>query len=155
MKGKTKRSFTVSKMVYLLIPVVAGAAIALQNVFYNHIGKDVGVMGTVLTVHLFGLIFATIFFVFTKYTFNDLIRNINWYMIVSGILGVIVVSGMTKSVAVNGLLVTIMLTVTAQLLLGKVIAHFGWFGVTQSPINYLQVIAIFLMIAGVFIYQKS
>ncbi|MCK4552245.1 MAG: DMT family transporter, partial [Tenericutes bacterium] len=100
MKGTTNLSLKVKKMILLLIPVVAGAAIALQNVFYNHISKDVGVIGTVLVVHFFGLILAIIVFLFTKYTFNDLVTNINWYMIVSGLLGVIVVSGITKSVSI-------------------------------------------------------
>ena len=155
MKGTTNLSLKVKRMILLLIPVVAGAAIALQNVFYNNISKDVGVIGTVLVVHFFGLVLAIIVFLFTKYTFNDLVSNINWYMIASGILGVIVVSGMTKSVSINGLLITIMLTVTAQMLLAKVIGHYGWFGVEQSPINLLQVLAILMMIGGVFIYQKS
>lgn len=155
MKGKTKPTFTVKKMIFLLVPVIAGMAIALQNVFYNNISKNVGIMGTVLLVHFSGLIFASILFLFTKYTFSDLVNNINWYMIISGVLGVIVVSGITKSVSTNGLLVTIMLSVTAQMLLGKIINHFGWFGVAKSPINPLQILAIFVMLAGVFIYQKS
>lgn len=155
MKGLTTSSFTVKKMVLLLIPIAAGFAVALQNVFYDNISKYAGIMGTVLVVHIFGLIFAASFFIFTKFTLNDIVKNINWYMIISGLLGVIVVSGITKSVGINGLLITIMITVTAQMFLGKVIAHFGWFGVEVNPINWLQVLAIFIMISGIYLYQRS
>jgi transporter family-2 protein len=155
MKGKTTLSLTVKRMILLLIPIAAGFAVALQNVFYDNISKYAGIMGTVLIVHVFGLIFAASFFIFTKYSLNDIVQNINWYMILSGLLGVIVVSGITKSVGMNGLLITIMITVTSQMFLGKVIAHFGWFGVEVNPINWLQVLAIFIMISGIFLYQKS
>lgn len=155
MKGKTTSSLTVKKMVLLLIPIAAGFAVALQNVFYDNISKYAGIMGTVLVVHVFGLMFAASFFIFTKYSLNDIVQNINWYMIFSGLLGVIVVSGITKSVGINGLLITIMITVTAQMVLGKVIAHFGWFGVDVNPINWMQGLAILIMISGIYLYQRS
>ena len=155
MKGITTSSLTVKKMILLLIPIAAGFAVALQNVFYDNISKYAGIMGTVLVVHVFGLIFAASFFIFSKYTLNDIVSHINWYMIFSGLLGVIVVSGITKSVGVNGLLITIMITVTAQMFLGKVIAHFGWFGVDVNLINWRQVLAIFIMIGGIYLYHKS
>jgi transporter family-2 protein len=145
----------VKRTVLLIIPIVAGLSIALQNVFYDKISKNVGLMGTVVAVHLFGLIFALIFFLFNKYTFTDIAKNINIYMIVSGLLGVIVVSGIAKSVGVNGVVTTVMLTIIAQMLLSKIIGHFGWFGVEQNPINWMQVLAIGLMISGVILYQKN
>lgn len=155
MKGTTTSLLRTKKMILLLIPIAAGFAIALQNVFYDNISKHAGIMGTVLVVHAFGLIFAASFFLFSKYSLNDIIKNIDWYMIVSGLLGVIVVSGITKSVGINGLLITIMITVTAQMFLGKIIAHFGWFGVEVNPINWMQVIAILIMIGGIYLYQRS
>ena len=155
MKGNLTKSSSVKKMILLLIPVAAGAAVALQNVFYDKIKDHVGIMGTVLVVHVFGLIFAASFFIFTKYTINDIVSNINWYMIVSGLLGVIVVSGITKSVSLNGLFLTVMITVSAQMFLAKIIAHFGWFGTDINPINWMQVLAIALMVFAVFIYLKN
>jgi transporter family-2 protein len=140
---------------FILIPIAAGLAIALQNVFYEKVSRDVGVIGTVVMVHFFGLLVALFVYFLSKGTFSNLSGNINIYMIISGVLGVIVVSGMTKSVSVNGVLLTVMLSVLAQMILSKIIGHFGWFGVEVNPINWLQVLAICLMISGVFIYQKS
>jgi transporter family-2 protein len=142
-------------MVFILIPVAAGLAIALQNVFYDKVSTNIGVAGTALMIHLFGLITAIIVYAFSRGSVSNLFANINVYMVISGVLGVIVVSSITKSVSLNGVLLTVMLSICAQIILAKIIAHFGWFGIDQNPINWMQVLAIFLMIAGVFIYQKS
>ena len=155
MKTKMKASLRFKNMIFLLLPVVAGLAIALQNVFYNRVSKDVGIMGTVLMIHFFGFLVALVIYIITKGSFNNLVSNISVIMVLSGVLGVIVVSTITKSVSVNGVLSTVMLSVLAQMILAKVIGHFGWFGVEQNPINIYQILAIVLMFVGVFIYQKN
>lgn len=142
-------------IVFLLLPLAAGIAIALQNVFYDKVGEDVGVMGTVVVVHFFGLLAALFVYLLTKGTYSNLSSNFSLYMVICGVLGVIVVSGITKSVSANGLLLTIMLSILAQIVFGKIIAHFGWFGVPQVSINWMQILGIVVMISGVFIYQKS
>ncbi|XMB72944.1 DMT family transporter [Mycoplasmatota bacterium WC30] len=155
MKTKMKASLRFKKMMLLLLPVAAGLAIALQNVFYNKVSKDVGIMGTVLMIHFFGFLVALVIYIFTKGSFSNLLSNISVIMVLSGVLGVIVVSTITKSVSVNGVLSTVMLSILAQMILAKIIGHFGWFGVEQNPINIYQIIAIFLMFVGVVIYQKN
>jgi transporter family-2 protein len=140
---------------FLLLPLAAGLAIALQNVFFEKISRNIGISGTVVIVHFFGLLVGIFVYLLSKGTFSNLSENFSIYMIIAGALGVIVVSSMTKSVAVNGVLLTVMLSVIAQMILSKIIGHFGWFGVDINPINWLQVLAICLMITGVFIYQKS
>ncbi len=155
MKEKSNVSKRGKSMLFLLIPIAAGLAIALQNVFYEKVGEDVGVIGTVVVVHFFGLLAALFVYLLSKGTFSNLSSNFSLYMVISGVLGVIVVSGITKSVGLNGLLLTVMLSVLAQMVFGKVIAHFGLFGVPQNPINWMQLIGIVVMITGVFIYQKS
>ena len=155
MKTKMKASLRFKKMIFLLLPVVAGLAIALQNVFYNKVSKDVGIMGTVLMIHFFGFLVALVIYIISKGSFNNLVSNISVIMVLSGVLGVIVVSTITKSVSVNGVLSTVMLSVLAQMILAKVIGHYGWFGVEQNSINIYQILAIVLMFVGVFIYQKN
>ncbi|MBI9009062.1 MAG: DMT family transporter [Tenericutes bacterium] len=142
-------------MVFILIPVAAGLALAFQSVFYEKVSRDIGVFGTAVMVHFFGLIAAVIVFLLVKGSIQNLTSNINGYTVVAGALGVIVVTAITKSVSLNGVLLTVMLSVVAQMIFAKIIGHFGWFGIEQNPINWMQVLAIFLMIVGVFIYQKS
>ena len=155
MKNKSNLLTRGKNIMFILLPIAAGLAIALQNVFYDKVSKDTGVFGTVVMVHFFGLLVALFVYFLSKGTFSNLTSHINIYMVLSGALGVIVVSGITKSVSVNGVLLTVMLSVLAQMILANVIGIFGWFGVEQNPINWLQVLAICLMILGVFIYQKS
>lgn len=155
MKVNLKTTSKVKSMVYILIPVAAGLAIGFQNVFYEKVSSEIGVAGTALSVHVFGLIAAIIVYAFSRGTISNLTSNINFYMILSGLLGVVVVTSIAKSVSLNGVLLTVMLSVCTQMIVAKVIGHFGWFGVEQNPINWIQVLAILMMIAGVFIYQKS
>jgi len=155
MKAKLNIISKVKKMVFILIPVAAGFAIAFQNVFFERVSRDIGLTGTAVVVHAFGLLAALLVFFIAKGKISNLTSNINIYMVLSGVLGVVVVTTITKSVSLNGVLLTVMLSVVAQMILSKIIGHFGWFGLEQNPINWMQVLAICLMIAGVFIYQKS
>ena len=155
MKAKLNIISKVKKMIFILIPIVAGFAIAFQNVFYEKVSRDIGITGTAVVIHAFGLITALLVFFIVKGKISNLTSNINIYMIISGAPGAAVATAITKSVSLNGVLLTVMLSVVSQMILAKIIGHFGWFGIEQNPINWIQVLAIFVMIAGVFIYQKS
>ncbi|MGE4571980.1 MAG: DMT family transporter [Candidatus Izemoplasmatales bacterium] len=142
------------KAMYLVLPIIAGVAIALQAVFSNKVSQTAGVMQAVFLVHAFGLLLALFILLIGKENFSFL-KNFNIYAVLGGSLGVVIIFTIAKSITLNGVFSTVMVSVLIQMTVSKVIDHFGLFGVEKNPINLMHVIAILLMVSGVIIYQRS
>ena len=41
------------------------------------------------------------------------------------------------------------------MIVATVTAHYGWFGITQEPVNLIKIIGIILLIAGVVLVKLS
>lgn len=146
----------VKKMYVLLLPIAAGAAIATQSVLNNNIGKKVGMLEVVILVHLFGLIVSLlIYFVKGESDIVTLISTASWKAVIAGMLGIIITYSIAASISNIGVLETIMISITVQMVLSKVIDHFGILGVTQKPININEVIALGCFILGVILLRTS
>ncbi len=79
----------------------------------------------------------------------SMLKNVPWYYLLGGVLGFIVVNGSILVVPVLGTGIALSLIVSAQLLAGMVIDHFGIFGVRQIPIDWQRMLGLLLLIAGV------
>lgn len=79
----------------------------------------------------------------------SMIKDVPWYYLLGGLLGFIVVNGSILVVPVLGTGIALSLIVSAQLLTGMLIDHFGLFGVRQIPIDWHRILGLLLLIAGV------
>lgn len=140
-------------MIFLLLPMIAGLAIALQTAVSGHETQRIGALQTVILIHFFGLIAALIVYFIQGNTSFNFIGKTTLLTIVGGALGVIIVFTISKSFIVNGALTTVMISVLVQLILSKLIDHYGLFGITRNPINLTQLLAIALMVSGVLLFQ--
>lgn len=143
------------KMMYLIIPVVVGMAISVQGIFSNKIGEQIGLIQMVIMIHIFGLILALLVFFIGGNKSFEFVKQVNLMTIIAGGVGVLIVSGFARSISLNGVLMTVMISVMVQMVISKVVDHFGLFGVTKVPVNLMQIIAIVVMFAGVVLYQKN
>jgi transporter family-2 protein len=142
-------------MTYLLLPIIAGLAITLQSTLSGKSTKEFGSMETVIMIHLFGLLAALIIY-FSRGDFSlSFFSKVNLLPIIAGSLGVVIIFSISNSVIMNGVTTTLVITIVLQLIVGKVIDHFGMFGVERSPINLYQVVGIVVVFIGVFIFQKA
>lgn len=73
----------------------------------------------------------------------------NWAYYLGGIIGALVVFGMTYLVPVFGAGATIASAITGQLLMAAVIDQFGLFGAAQVPLSPLRVFGFVCLIVGV------
>lgn len=155
MKWNTFTAQKGRKIMYLLIPVIVGASITLQGALSNKISQNIGFIETVVLVHLFGLIASLVVYFTLGNSVTGIIKNVNLIAVFAGSLGLVIVFGFTKSISLNGVLTTVLISVLVQMILSKVIDHFGLFGVEQNPITGLQILSIVMMITAVFIYQRQ
>ena len=153
MKSLTKK-LGIIKMGYLILPAIAGTAIILQTAFSGKTSKEIGTLETVILVHFFGLIIALTIYLISGNSTVKLINDVNLFVIMAGAMGVIIVFFISKSFAVNGALLTIMISIVVQLIGSKIIDHFGLFGAQRVSIDMVQIFSLCLIIAGIILYQR-
>lgn len=146
----------VKKMYILLLPIAAGIGIAIQTTLNNNIGKKVGMLEVVVLVHLFGLIISLlIYFMRGNSDIVSLVTSASWKAVFAGILGIVITYSIASSVSNIGVLETVMISITVQMILSKIIDHFGILGVTQKPFNINEMFALGCFILGVILLRTS
>jgi transporter family-2 protein len=94
-----------------------------------------------------------IYLIFSRQSFA-LLKNANWYSLLGGILGVIIVMGSTYLIPKLGLSVTSSIIIVSQLSFAMAADHYGLLGVHSIPIDASRIIALLLMIVGIYLFFK-
>ena len=142
-------------MTFLILPMIAGIAIALQTAFSGKISTKIGSLETVVLIHFFGLVLAVIVYLVRGNASFGFVKDIDLLAIIAGSMGVLIIFFLTKSFVVNGASTTITISVVVQLIVSKTIDHFGFLGVERNPVNMYQVLALLIIISGVVLFQYS
>ncbi len=142
-------------VLFTSLPIIAGIAISTQGALNSKVGSKLGLIEVVIMVHLFGLITSLLIYFIGGAKNLDFMFKFNPNLVVAGVCGVIITFSLALSFIELGALITVMISVSTQLVTTKTYEHFGWFSLARVPINYTQVLAILIVILGVVIYQKS
>jgi transporter family-2 protein len=131
----------------VLIAAVGGVAIALQSLFSGTIGRHLGVLGAVFLVHLEGLVLAGLLLLLRGGGLAGW-RDIPWYALLAGFIGVAIVACVSYAVPRLGLAATLTVTIAAQLLLGAALDHFGLLGAALRPLDPTRILGIAALLLG-------
>jgi bacterial/archaeal transporter family-2 protein len=135
--------------------LVAGLAGSIQVAVSGALGKRIGV----LDAAAFGGIAAAVLLVLLALV----VRNGEGimaafgeppWMWLGGLMGAIVVSGITFSPSHIGVFATIGLLIAGQLAMGAVIDAFGLFGVERIPLGPARITGLLLLAAGALLVLK-
>ncbi len=138
----------------ILIGLIGGAAVGFQSPIAGAMGQKLGGTSSAFIVHLSGAILAgMLLFARGGENIRDW-RNLPWYMLFAGAFGVILY--LTISVTLPRLGGTMMVTliIIGQLLVGMLVDHFGWLGVSVHPINAFRVLGILVLLLGGYLISK-
>jgi len=154
MQTLTKK-LRINNMAYLILPVIAGIAIALQTAFSGKLSTKLGSLETVIAVHAAGLLISIIIYLIRGNANFKFVSDVNLLAVMAGSMGVLIIFFISKSFIVNVALFTIMISVVVQLIVSKIIDHFGLFGVDQVPINMMQLLSLIIIVSGVVMFQYN
>jgi transporter family-2 protein len=131
----------------IILPVLAGAAIALQTVL-NSLGmRFLGLGGLIgfsgLVTSLLGFVAATAFLARPEITGRAIA-----YAVGSGLIGAFVLAAIVLSARLEGLGQTLSLLIASQLLVGLLVDRVGLFGPTVQEISLPKVVGVVLVLAG-------
>ncbi|MDN4494721.1 DMT family transporter [Ureibacillus aquaedulcis] len=143
------------KLIFPLLAMVGGMALAVQSQINGGLGKKVGVIeGSFISFAVGTLALLFILLFFGKGEISAISTVPKWQL-VGGLLGAFFVVVQVIAVPKIGVSTALMSVIVGQILLGAIIDHFGLFGGTSHPVDSKKLIAIILMLFALFLYTKK
>ncbi|MGI6513856.1 MAG: DMT family transporter [Syntrophomonadales bacterium] len=141
---------------YLLIAMAAGAAMAVQGTMNSVLGKVIGLWESTLVVHVIGLITVVGIILAGGIGFAGLAKagEAPWYVYLGGLLNVIIIFGVVKSMPKIGVGNATTGIIFAQILTAVMIDRFGIMGVEKVPFRWIDLLGVVLLAVGTRIMLK-
>lgn len=135
-------------MLGILMAILAGFFIALQNVTNATIGSEVGTWTTAMITQAVGATGAFVIYLFSKNKHVIGIKEVKPLYLFGGSFGAIVVASSVIAVTYVGATVSNSLTLIAQLGIVIIVEAFGLFDIRKQPIDSRQWAGLALMMLG-------
>lgn len=144
-----------NKISYIILAIFIGIFLAVQPALNAHLGKAINAKNAALNSVL---VSSTTMLIIILLTGNikeySNITKVPPYYWIGGLLGIFVVFGSILVIPTLGTLTSFSIFVSIQLIVGSLINHFGWLGVTPSPITLHKIVGIIFLICGLRFIMK-
>lgn len=139
----------------IIIALISGALMSVQGVFNTGVTKQTSVWIAASFVQFTALLvcLAAWFVTGKESSFGALFRIDGKYMLLGGAIGAFITFTVIQSMKSLGPARSVMLIVTAQLLVAYLIELFGLFGAEKASFEWRKVIGMAIVIAGIFIFK--
>ncbi|WP_066634281.1 DMT family transporter [Desulfolucanica intricata] len=145
------------RLLALIIAAFSGVTMALQGSLNASLSKVIGLWETTFVVHLIGLIVITLLlFVFKLGDGNlTLFSQAPWYTFLGGILGVLIIYTVARSIPKVGVAPATTAIILGQVFSACVIDHLGLFGLQKIPFTWCNVLGTLLMAGGAWLILRQ
>ncbi len=138
-----------STWVAVLVALAVGTAISTQSSFSAVMARHAGLWPTAFVVHVVGVFVSLVPLWFYRSQSNWAgLAQTPWYAYLGGALGVVIIAGIAYLVGHVGVTAGVSIVIAAQLTAALLIDHFGWFGITVQPVDWLKLLGVALLIVG-------
>lgn len=137
----------------ILIGMVGGMAIGVQSPMASMISQRMGMMESIFIVHAGGAMAVLIPLIVFGSRLGQW-RSVPWYTLGAGAFGLIVISSMSYMIPRIGIAGALITLLAGQLLVGSLVDHFGWLGVTQRAVDLPRMIGLAVVMLGVWLTVK-
>lgn len=135
-------------LVSVLLGLLGGVAVGFQNPLASQMGRRVGILESAFIIHLGGALLAGIPLLLAGGGGLGRWREVPWYALWAGGLGVVLVSVVSYIVPRIGIAPTVALLITAQLGVSVVLDHYGLLELALRPADPARVAGLFLLLVG-------
>ena len=145
-----------SKNLWMVLTLLAGALLPFQAAFNTRLGKAAGhpVWGSTFSF-IVGLVLLFAYLLFNR-------QNAAWsnlktapgYMWLGGVIGAYYVTLIVYAFPRLGPGLTFGLIVAGQMIVSLVLEHQNWLVEEQTPVNVMRILGVILIVAGVIILRK-
>lgn len=137
-------------LLYLAIAAISGAAMALQGTLNSVLGKAIGVWESTFIVHMIGTVTVIIVMLVIGNNFANLSKmgQAPWYAYLGGILNVIIIFAIVKTMPKIGVGNATTAIIVAQVSTAVLIDGLGLFGMKKYDFQYIDILGIALLAIG-------
>ena len=132
-----------------------GIAIGLQTYLSGRAGSIVGPINTGLWTNFLGGILAGLVILVVRFlgmeTNSNLTHNALVIIILSGALGILIITGVAYSINLAGVTAGIAAMFLGQMVLSAVADTMGWGGIEPIPLDFRRIIGLIIMCISVFL----
>lgn len=145
------------RMLALLIAAFSGLTMALQGALNSSLSKVIGLLETTFVVHLVGLVFVSLLLI----VFNPgeiklgLLSQAPLYSYLGGVLGVIIIYGVVRSIPKVGVAPATTAIILGQLFTAGLIDHLGLLGMDKLCFNWYRVGGTLLVACGAWLILRK
>ncbi|EIM05943.1 hypothetical protein A1A1_13752 [Planococcus antarcticus DSM 14505] len=138
----------------ILLALLGGAFVCLQNTFNANVKKRVSVWNTTALVLLLGFLASLAAGLTFEGSGLFRFQAQPWFWF-SGILGVGVVACVTQGVQILGPSRAISLIMVSQIFFGLMWDTLGWFGLEKIPFTWQSLFGVLLISSGIVLFQSG
>src|SRR3954454_3538027 len=140
---------TVAEIVsVIVVGLIGGIAVGLQVPMSGAMGTKLGPMATSLIIHIGGALVSAVLLIFMGGINLREVDQLPKPFLLAGVSGVVLYLTLAFTLPKVGATVSIALLILAQLTIGLIVDHFGWFGMPQHSLNVARVVGVALLVAG-------
>jgi transporter family-2 protein len=138
----------------IVIAIIGGVAVTLQGQFMGLMDQGLGTRESMFITYAGGG--AVVFLLMLAARGGNLAawRQVPWYALTAGLLGLVIVGTIGYTVPRLGLAVAFTIIVAAQFIVAALIDHFGWLGAELRPMELTRLAGIGVLILGVWLITR-
>ena len=138
----------------VFVGIIGGIAVGIQSPIAGSMSQRIGGSASSFVVHVSGAVLSGIILLLRG---GEQIRNwrsLSWYMLASGVFGVILYLTLSRTLPRLGATTALALIIVGQMVVGMLIDHLGLFGVVQRSIDLWKVFATLLLLVGSYLMVR-
>lgn len=134
----------------LLIPVAAGALMAVQGVLNTLLNKNLGLWPATLLVHLLGLagVGAVLIFTGTGFPTWGKISTVPWYAYLGGFINVAIIATVVLGISRLGAISATTAIIVGQVSTAALLDYLGLAGLTPKQPHWTHLAGLLLLVIG-------
>ncbi|SDR47474.1 DMT family transporter [Pseudovibrio sp. Tun.PSC04-5.I4] len=141
-------------LLIIFIGLLGGVAVGLQAPMGGIMGQRLGGAAASVIIHAGGFIASLALLIMRGGEQINQWRSIPWYMLASGVFGLILYLTITQTLPKLGATSAVLLIIVGQLMAGMVIDHFGLFELPVRSIDLSRAMAALLLISGAYLMVR-
>lgn len=142
-------------LIVIAIGLLGGIAVTLQAPFSSMITQKIGMLESILIVHLGGLLLVAVPLLAQRGGQLGQWRNVPWYALTAGFYGVGLLAAINYTFPRIGAAGTVTLILAGQLVMAAVLDHFGVLGAEVRAFNLQRLLGFAVLFAGVWLIVRG
>ncbi|MGM1049743.1 MAG: DMT family transporter [Bacillota bacterium] len=137
----------------LLLAMVAGSLVGLQNIFNSKVNERAGTWTTTTIVLGMGFLASLLTGLLFEGGHLFALQNMKLWYWFSGVIGVGVVICLTQGIKLLGPTLATSIVLTSQLGFALLWDSLGWLGLEQVPFSFQQLLGVLVIVGGAIVYK--